>query len=1318
MRCLRYVIFSFFSFLFLLSNGQNIHISEICPSNAESYIDSYEEAPDWFELYNPSSSTINVSDYAISTSLTDSSYSLPDITLTPNEYILFTYQENQESVKQWETIIDMGDEWNYILPNQNIAQWKDVSFDDSNWDVGNSGFGYGDGDDETIIPQTMSVFIRKTFTITDLDIIKKAILHMDYDDGFVAYINGVEVARAQMPGYPPDFEEAAYGHEANWYAGNDIESFEVSNISDILVEGENVIAVQVHNLNFESSDLTAIPILSFGYTDEQTNRHISPHISLPTVKGNTVFPFTLSAGGETFYLWKQDIIIDSIAYNDMPTDITIGRQHNSSDSFYFDQPTPGYANTETIYTAQTISKPIFSIPSGVYKNEIYVKIYTSEPNATIVYTTDGSEPSANSTVFYTEDSIKVNRSSHIRARVYRNGYLPSAISTGTYIFHVRELNMPLISIVVKEEDFFDWDTGMYVEGDDAEIEEPHYGANYWEDWEKPAHISVTEPGNTQASFSCDVGVKISGNWSRIHPQKSLKFYARSRYGYKDMAYQFFKDKEIHSFQSIILRNSGNDFNNTQMRDGMISALARNMDVGRSAYQPAIVYINGEYYGIQNFREKPNKHYFVDNYGVSEDSISLLRVSESDTRLGSADNYIEMNAFLETSDLSIPENYATIQEYLDVEDFIEYVLVELYVVNEDWPGNNRIFWRENKPEGKWRHMLYDLDFGFGIWEDDKVNRNMLEFALETNGPDWPNPPWSTLLFRKLTENQTFNQKLLNYCADRLNTTFLPDSVTTHIDSVFAIIESEYAAHAQRWNGDYEYMTTNVQKMKDFGNMRADIMREHFEEHFNTHGSYTLSLSISNNNAGKIRLTSIDVTHFPWQGDYFKNIPLHITAVPAPGYEFVRWEGAVSSTEATIDITTDQATSLHAVFEHIPDAESEIKITEIMYHPADEMTSGQWVELYNASSEDVDVSDWQLRGNMPYKSFTIPQSTTIPAESYIVLCTNKNAFLSNYSVSHVVGNIPFDFSNKTDVISLYDKGGYLRDKLGYADAHPWPKKADGYGYSLSFDESAADNSRSEYWHGADYHGTPGAENSSIITDPNRDYIVITEINYKSAKTYDSGDWVELYNSGTQPVDMSGWVISDNNDNNIAIIPEGTIINAGEYIVCANSPLDFATQYPDVSYIYTPLRWGSLFDMVRVYNEYEQLVDSVSYSGLPPWPQLANGYGYTLSLRNPASDNSLINNWELSRQFGTPGRENSGTHTGIEKLPENTYIYPNPADKVIFCSYENIEHITVYSYTGTVMHTGTHSEIDISHMQAGTYIVQIQTDTQTYSHVVTIK
>src|SRR5690554_4854616 len=194
------------------------------------------------------------------------------------------------------------------------------------------------------------------------------------------------------------------------------------------------------------------------------------------------------------------------------------------------------------------------------------------------------------------------------------------------------------------------------------------------------------------------------------------------------------------------------------------------------------------------------------------------------------------------------------------------------------------------------------------------------------------------------------------------------------------------------------------------------------------------------------------------------------------------------------------SLHAVFEYNSNPQAEIAITEIMYHPADEMNSGQWVELYNASSESVDVSGWKLTGNMPYKSFIIPQSTYIPAESHIVLCTNENAFSLNYSVSNVVGNIPFDFSNKTDIVSLYDKGGYLIDKLTYADANPWPKKADGYGYSLSFDESADDNSRSEYWHGADYYGTPGAKNSSIITDPNRDFIVINEINYKSADAYD--------------------------------------------------------------------------------------------------------------------------------------------------------------------------------------------------------------------------
>jgi len=172
----------------------------------------------------------------------------------------------------WVTVIERGDEWRYLIPSvEPPAHWNTVGFNDGQWSTGPSGFGYGDGDDATVIPPAISVFIRKVFTIADVDGVSVAFLHIDYDDAFVAYLNGVEVARDNIgqPGDDTPYNQPAdnAGHEASIYGGGVAEQFEIASIGSILREGNNVLAIQVHNASPGSSDMTAIPSLVLGIVD-------------------------------------------------------------------------------------------------------------------------------------------------------------------------------------------------------------------------------------------------------------------------------------------------------------------------------------------------------------------------------------------------------------------------------------------------------------------------------------------------------------------------------------------------------------------------------------------------------------------------------------------------------------------------------------------------------------------------------------------------------------------------------------------------------------------------------------------------------------------------------------------------------------------------------------------------------------------------------------------------------------------------------------------------------------------------------------------
>lgn len=167
-------------------------------------------------------------------------------------------------IDHWESVVLEGDQWNYIVPDSQLpSNWKEAGFDDSSWSSGPSGFGYGDDDDQTTIETTLSVYLRMEFEILSLAEIEEVLFHIDYDDGFVAYLNGVEISRNLVSGTNPAFDQGSDGlHEATLYIGIAPDGYDVD--PGLLNEGTNTLAVEVHNDNINSSDMTAIPFLSVG----------------------------------------------------------------------------------------------------------------------------------------------------------------------------------------------------------------------------------------------------------------------------------------------------------------------------------------------------------------------------------------------------------------------------------------------------------------------------------------------------------------------------------------------------------------------------------------------------------------------------------------------------------------------------------------------------------------------------------------------------------------------------------------------------------------------------------------------------------------------------------------------------------------------------------------------------------------------------------------------------------------------------------------------------------------------------------------------
>ncbi len=929
------------------SYSQAVVINELMPLNGSTLADADGDYSDWIELYNAGDKEVDLSGYGLTDNITvPFKWIFPTVTIRPQDFLLVfaSDKDRREISLNWETIIDWGDTWKYIVPgSEPPAGWRNAGFNDGSWNSGKSGFGYGDNDDSTVLAQILSVYIRKEFIIENLSDCKKALLHIDYDDGFVAYLNGYEVARGNLgtPGIPPVYNQgaASSSHEAAMYSGGRPEEFEIDSVFKYLNQGANILAIQVHNYNTGSSDLTAIPFFTLGLgATPQDPSGISPYLNIRPQELHTNFKITSS--GESIFLFSSEgILVDSMYVHASSADISKGRKPDGHESLlFFTIATPGGPNlTEGIIIA-TGKVPGFSNQAGFYPSAFNLTL-NAPAGDTIYYTTDGSVPDKSSVRYV--NPVIINQSAVVRARVI-SGEEVGDLVTNSYVLG-RNFDMPVVSLSLKPEDLWDYYNGIYVEGPGAQQAMPHYGANYWMDWEKPAHIEFFEPDGTPG-FELDAGIKIYGQWSRTHPQKSLAVYARNIYGGNQIAYDIFRFIPVNTFKSLVIRNSGNDFYYTTFRDAFMQSLVSDLDIDLVAYRPAVIYLNGEYWGIQNIREKITEHYVASHYGnVDKDSIDMLENNQNIIH-GSSSHYAAMMEFIEVNDISDTSVYNELKTMMDVNNFIDYQLSQIYYDNTDWPGNNVKYWREQSPGGRWRWIMFDTDFGFSLYNTNNYSNNTLQFAIVPNSQDqWPNPAWSTYLFQRLLQNQWFRTDFINHFADNLNTRFHPARVRAQILYFRAKYLYEMPYHLERWSNNMSRWNSSIENMLTFAAYRSENVRNHIRSQFGINSTHQINLDIDDFGSGKIRINTITPFSYPWTGIYFDNVPVRLTAMPEPGYRFLSWQGSVESTGRSITVNVLSNLNIRAVFEPDGSGLNHIIINEISYNSGPESDAGDWIEI---------------------------------------------------------------------------------------------------------------------------------------------------------------------------------------------------------------------------------------------------------------------------------------------------------------------------------------------------------------------------------------
>jgi hypothetical protein len=520
------------------------------------------------------------------------------------------------------------------------------------------------------------------------------------------------------------------------------------------------------------------------------------------------------------------------------------------------------------------------------------------------------------------------------------------------------------------------------------------------------------------------------------------------------------------------------------RDGMIHTLVgKSTKLDYQAYRPAVVYLNGEYWGIHNIREKGDENFVYNNYGLDPENLDLIKISKSGyATSGDIQAYNHLMDYVAVNDLSIDEHYQYVCKLIDVDNYLEYQIFEIYIANRDWPGNNQKLFRQREPGSKWRWLLYDLDMGFGGNGEAWYDSNTLVQATEENGPNWPNPPWSTLLFRKLLENNEFRSDFIQRFMIFLSNEFTAKNIFPLIDSLKQNIASEIPRHKEKWPKSISYTNTwqeAIDIIREFSILRPEYIQQHLTEKFNLAATVNIVVTREHLGRGIIEANKVPLSNLVDTLKVFSNLPVTLTALAMPGFHFDGWQGDVNRTDSKLKLIPEQDYFIKAVFQPDSAVTGDIVLNEINYNSARDFDARDWVELYNNSDQGVDISGYYIRDDLITNRFDLPAGTYLAARDYLVLSRDTLAFKEHFPAVHrIAGNLLFGLDANGEHLRLCRADGTVVDSLTYGNTPPWPVGPDGNGPALALRHPDLDNSDPDNWLASGRHGTPGALNDVFL------------------------------------------------------------------------------------------------------------------------------------------------------------------------------------------------------------------------------------------------
>lgn len=651
------------------------------------------------------------------------------------------------------------------------------------------------------------------------------------------------------------------------------------------------------NLKDYKLGLTDNPAEAFALSSFTLNPKAYKLVYCDKYDGKRVYhaPFRLESGKDgSVYLFKGDEIVDKVEkMKKQPApNVAYGRKTDGAEKWGYQlEPTPEKANTGKTCTKDDILKePIFSIPGQVFETSGSVDLVLSVPEGSpegtkIMYTTDGSEPAldSKSSKEFTGTALKITSSRVVRAKLFCDGYLSPRSSAQSYIFHGRKVTLPVVSLTTNNDYFYGSKLGIYIDANN--------NSNNKNDWRRPLNIEYFAAPNEESKINQLGETRVAGGGSRSNKYKTLVLYANKRFDAdkKRFSYEFFPEDRPGKteFKSLMLRNSGNDFDYLYLRDAVMQrSFAWNVDLDYQAYSPAIVFINGKYLGMLNIRERSNEDNIYTNYDKLEDIDMFENWWELKT--GTWDNYNKFKDFYTEQGHTMAE----FEKWMDCKEFANLMIMNLFYVNLDFPGNNIVMWRPTAEDGRWRWIAKDTDFGLGLYGRSSEYKTLDWIYNNSYDRDnaWANQADHTRLFRRLMADKDFSNMFFDLCCVYMGDFLNYDRIWPEIWSpMYERIKFEYPYHRKMINEWWPNYNDELKNAQNWLKKRVDFFYKHVAEYYKLGKPTKLEINTTLTDTDladiEVEMNGVKLTRNVFDGKFFQDREVKLSGKNVAGWTVV-------------------------------------------------------------------------------------------------------------------------------------------------------------------------------------------------------------------------------------------------------------------------------------------------------------------------------------------------------------------------------------------------------------------------------------------------